>query len=133
MKSAAHLQISSETLGDVSLHLRIQDGAAHIRVEGASRSSVEARAPELARALAAEGIGVTRIEVAPRSTAESSLGSQNPDAGGGALPQNRSGGDGSSQEENPAPSRTDPGPSRSAPRTTTNAARNHGGTHDVTA
>ncbi|ABC81163.1 flagellar hook-length control protein FliK [Anaeromyxobacter dehalogenans] len=66
LPAAAHLRVRSDALGDLALHLRIADGAAHVRVETAAAAALEARAPELARALAAEGLGLARLEVEPR-------------------------------------------------------------------
>ncbi|HET6412250.1 MAG TPA: hypothetical protein VFG53_09335 [Anaeromyxobacter sp.] len=85
LPAVAHLRVSSQTLGDLAVHLRMQEGAAHVRVEGAAKSEVESRAPELARALAAEGIGLARIEGEPAPHAASSTGQNGPpDDGGGA-------------------------------------------------
>ncbi len=136
MTAAAHLRISSDTLGDVALHLRIQDGAAHIRMEGPSRSAIEARAPELARALAAEGIGLARIEIQPRTTGDSTTGNRNPDPGAGQQ-QDRAGADPRSpqqQRQPDEPQAEERASQRPAARTaTTTRARNHAGAHDVTA
>jgi flagellar hook-length control protein FliK len=63
---AAHLRITSDTLGDVALHLRIRDGQATVRLEADAPGALERRAPELARALAAEGLALARFEVERR-------------------------------------------------------------------
>jgi hypothetical protein len=128
LPAAAHLHLSSETLGEVALHLRIQDGAAHVRVEGGARAAVESRAPELARALAAEGLGLARIEHEPRNP-------QQP-GGGGAGDLSRDGSGGS--RDTPArhggdQPRDGAAPPRAEARTARAAARKHGGAHDVTA
>jgi flagellar hook-length control protein FliK len=132
MPSVAHLHVSSDTLGDVALHLRIQDGAAHVRVEGGSRAALEARAPELARALAAEGLGLARLEHEPR-------GSNHPQQGGQGAAQGDPGGDRRGSAEGHSSSdgreRGEPPPPPRAPArpTTTRTPRAHGGAHDVTA
>jgi len=120
----AHLHLTTDTLGDVSLHLRLKDGAAHVRVEADARAAVEARAPELARALAAEGIGLARLEVEPRThpgaTASGGDGGGRTSTGSGGQPgQHRAAEDATpGQQASQAPAR----------RSST-----HRGTHDVTA
>jgi hypothetical protein len=59
---AAHLKVTSDTLGEVALHLRVRDGVAHVRVEAETAQALDARAPELARALAAEGLKLGSFE-----------------------------------------------------------------------
>jgi flagellar hook-length control protein FliK len=67
LAAAAHLRLSTDTLGDIALHLRLRDGAAHVRLEADAHGALQARAPELSRALAAEGIAVGRLDVEPRA------------------------------------------------------------------
>lgn len=136
LPSVAHLHLSSETLGEVALHLRILDGAAHVRVEGGPRGAVEPRAPELARALAAEGLHLARLEHEPNGSHSSggggaaSSGGDLPREGGSRDASGHTGGDahhGDRQSGDGATAR--PASSRTGPR----GSRKHGGAHDVTA
>jgi hypothetical protein len=45
----------------------VRDGVAHLRVEGEAARAVEARAAELGRALAGEGLRLGELEVRPPS------------------------------------------------------------------
>jgi hypothetical protein len=63
LANAAHLRLESSTLGDLALHLRVRDGVAHVRLEGEQAPQLAQRAPELQRALAAEGLQLGRLEV----------------------------------------------------------------------
>jgi flagellar hook-length control protein FliK len=116
LPAAAHLRVSSDVLGEVTLHLRVRDGAAHVRVEAspAFASPVQARAPELARALAAEGIALAKLEVEPRAPAPVPAAPQEggirPDAGGGGQhPRDeRQAHDDLPASRHPAPHRTRP-------------------------
>ncbi|HET6439940.1 MAG TPA: flagellar hook-length control protein FliK [Anaeromyxobacter sp.] len=135
MPAAAHLRLSSDTLGEVALHLRLQDGAAHIRIEGTDKSAVEARAPELVRALAAEGIGLARIEVQTspaRPDSDGSPGGMQPD-----LQRQSNPGEGGGQDPSPWDGGEARSPSASAPTLSPNTAprpaRAHPGAVDVTA
>jgi len=65
LPGAAHLRLSGDGMGEVSLHLRLRDGIAHVRVEADSAGLLRDRAPELSRALAAEGLTLGRLEVDP--------------------------------------------------------------------
>jgi hypothetical protein len=69
LPAAAHLRVSSDTFGELTLHLRVRDGAAHVRLEASAAAAAEARAPDLARALAAEGLALARLDVEPRPPA----------------------------------------------------------------
>jgi flagellar hook-length control protein FliK len=123
LPAAAHLRVSSEALGEITLHLRIHDGAAHVRIEADAGAAVEARAPELARALAAEGIGLARLEVEPRSTPAAPSAPQS-----GA--QGRAGGEAGGRGQDGRP---DPEASRAAPAPNPPRTRARRSEHDVTA
>jgi hypothetical protein len=56
---AAHLKVDAGALGSIELHLRLRDGALHLRVDGEAGRVVEARAGELSRTLAGEGLRLT--------------------------------------------------------------------------
>jgi hypothetical protein len=122
LPAAAHLRLSSDALGDVTLHLRMRDGAAHVRVEASATAAVDARAPELARALAAEGIALAKLEVEPRPPAAA----PQPD-GGPRADADRGGGHGR-RERNPDDGT--PVPTPTPPR---RAQRPRRAGHDVTA
>ena len=66
LRSAAHLRIETAAMGDLSLHLRVRDGSLHLRVEGEAAHLVEARAGELSRALASEGLKLAPVELPSR-------------------------------------------------------------------
>jgi hypothetical protein len=68
---AAHLTVDAGALGSIELHLRLRDGALHLRVEGEAGRAVEARAGELSRTLAGEGL---RLAIEPPSREGSALG-----------------------------------------------------------
>jgi hypothetical protein len=65
LRQAAHLRVDAGGLGALELHLRVRDGALHLRVEGDGARAVEARAGELSRALAGEGLKLGGIEAPP--------------------------------------------------------------------
>jgi hypothetical protein len=124
LTSGAHLRFTTDALGEVALHLRIQDGAAHVRVESNAHAAVEARAPELARALAAEGIGLAHLEVDPRPQPSAPV----PGSDGG---DRTASGDGGQPRGHGTPE--DTGPGQPAPRAPPRRTSTHRGTHDVTA
>ncbi|OFX26337.1 MAG: hypothetical protein A2V77_19605 [Anaeromyxobacter sp. RBG_16_69_14] len=68
---AAHLTVDAGALGSIELHLRLRDGALHLRVEGEAGRAVEARAGELSRTLAGEGL---RLAIEAPSREGSALG-----------------------------------------------------------
>ncbi len=72
LRHAAHLTVDAGALGSVELHLRLRDGALHLRVEGEAGRAVEARASELSRTLAGEGL---RLAIETPSREGSALGS----------------------------------------------------------
>jgi len=79
LRSAAHLTLDPGTAGSLELHLRVRDGALHLRVEGEGARAVEARAGELSSALAGEGLKLAPIELGgadagPRSGGEGGRG-----------------------------------------------------------
>ncbi|MFO0580801.1 MAG: flagellar hook-length control protein FliK [Anaeromyxobacter sp.] len=124
---AAHVRLESETLGDVALHLRLRDGAATVRVEADDPSALERRAPELARALAAEGLTLTRVDFdrrdAPVQPSAPDQGGR--DAGADAGGRQR-GQDATARDDAPPPA------PRQAPRPTPSRPARRPG-HDVTA
>jgi flagellar hook-length control protein FliK len=63
LRSSAHLKLEAGALGSVDLHLRIRDGAVHLRVAGEAAHIVETRSAELNRALASEGLKLGSVEV----------------------------------------------------------------------
>jgi hypothetical protein len=65
LRSAAHLKVDTGTLGALELHLRVRDGALHLRVTGEAAPLVEARSGELSRALAGEGLRLAPVELPP--------------------------------------------------------------------
>jgi hypothetical protein len=62
LRSAAHLRLDAGALGALELHLRVRDGAVHLRVGGEAAPAVEARQGELSRALAGEGLRLAAVE-----------------------------------------------------------------------
>jgi hypothetical protein len=79
LRNAAHLRVETGELGALSLHLRVLEGALHLRVDGEAAAVVEARAGELSRALAGEGLRLAPIETPSREGA----GVQSGTSGGG--------------------------------------------------
>jgi len=63
LRSAAHLTLDPGTAGSLELHLRVRDGALHLRVEGEGARAVEAHSGELSRALAGEGLKLAPVEL----------------------------------------------------------------------
>jgi hypothetical protein len=61
--NAATMSIQTPDLGDLSLYLRVRQGAAELRVDGAAGPQIERHAEGLRAALAAEGIALHRLEV----------------------------------------------------------------------
>ncbi|HEX7624638.1 MAG TPA: flagellar hook-length control protein FliK, partial [Anaeromyxobacteraceae bacterium] len=79
LRSAAHLTLDAGTAGSLELHLRVRDGALHLRVEGEGARALEAHSGELSRALAGEGLKLAPIELGgadagPRSSGEGGRG-----------------------------------------------------------
>jgi hypothetical protein len=75
LRSAAHLRIDAGALGALDLHLRIRDGALHLRVGGDAAPAIEARSGELSRALAGDGLRLAPIDVRPGDGAATSYAS----------------------------------------------------------
>ncbi len=63
LRSAAHLKLDAGSAGTLELHLRVRDGALHLRVEGEGARALEARSGELSQALAGEGLKLAPIEL----------------------------------------------------------------------
>jgi hypothetical protein len=132
----AHVRVATDTLGDVALHLRIRDGAATVRLEADATAPLEGRSPELARALAAEGITLARLDVdrrdvataaAPREpTGSGQAGSQGQP--GAHLSGGSGGGAGTRGDETPPPAAPNAAPPPARP-----PRRARPGAHDVTA
>lgn len=62
LRNAAHLRVETPGLGALELHLRVRDGVAHVRLDGEAARAVEARAAELSRALASEGLKLGQLD-----------------------------------------------------------------------
>ncbi len=62
LASAAHLKLDAGNLGVLELHLRMRDGAVHLRMEGDGARALQAQAGELSRALANEGLRLGSVE-----------------------------------------------------------------------
>ena len=103
LRNAAHLRVEAPGLGELELHLRVRDGVAHVRIDGEAAHAVEARAAELSRALASEGLKLGQLDAKPAPAASSSA-----DAGSG---QQR-GGSGREHHEPPHVPGPPPGPRR---------------------
>jgi hypothetical protein len=56
MGTAAHLTLDAGPAGQLSLHLRVQDGVADVRIDGAAGKILDIRPEQLRTALAGEGI-----------------------------------------------------------------------------
>ncbi|MFL5273600.1 MAG: hypothetical protein ACJ79E_16195 [Anaeromyxobacteraceae bacterium] len=69
LRHSAHLRVDAGGLGALELHLRVRDGALHLRVDGEGARTVEARAGELSRALAGEGLRLASVEAPPQDGA----------------------------------------------------------------
>ncbi len=72
LQHAAHLKVDAGALGSIELHLRLREGALHLRVDGEAGRVVEARAGELSRTLAGEGL---RLAIETPSRDGTALGS----------------------------------------------------------
>lgn len=68
--NVAAIQVQTPDAGDLSLYLRVRQGAAELRVDGAAAPVLERRVDELKRVLAAEGISLRHVEVTPPSEAQ---------------------------------------------------------------
>jgi hypothetical protein len=89
LRNAAHLKIEAGAMGALELHLRVREGALHLRVEGDAAGTVEARAGELSRALAGDGLKLAPIETAPRHAASQEAGTQQGAGGGRSFDERR--------------------------------------------
>lgn len=123
LRHAAHLRVESPGLGDVALHLRVRDGVAHVRFDGENAAGLREHAPELARALAREGLSLGRIDppAPPSRAADAAAGGAGHPAGGWT--GRDLGGQGSGHREQPreeadAPA---PGPRRTERRAASKA------------
>jgi hypothetical protein len=54
----AQISLSAGTAGDLSLYLRVRDGAAEVRVDGSAAALLDGRIPELRAALEHEGLAL---------------------------------------------------------------------------
>jgi hypothetical protein len=70
--NSAHLRLQTASGQDVSLHIRVRDGIADIRVDGSTGTNgalpIELRASEVRTALAGEGISLGTFEARPTLT-----------------------------------------------------------------
>lgn len=67
---AAAINVQTADGSDLSMYLRVRQGAAELRVEGAAAPALERRVDELRMVLAAEGISLKHIEVTPPAEAQ---------------------------------------------------------------
>ncbi len=104
LRNAAHLRVELGALGAVSLHMRVHEGALHLRVDGEAAGAVEARAGELSRALAGDGLRLAPIEFPSRE---------------GAGVQTGTGGDGGRQGEERREAWNEAADTRGAPQSRT--------------
>lgn len=63
MPQAAHINIETGGAGDLSLHLRVKDGVADVRLEGAATPLLVPRTDELRVVLATQGIALGSFDV----------------------------------------------------------------------
>lgn len=68
--NVAAIQVQTPDAGDLSLYLRVRQGAAELRVEGGAAPQLERRVDELRMVLAAEGISLKHVEVTPPAEAQ---------------------------------------------------------------
>ncbi len=87
LRHAAHLKIETGPMGTIELHLRVREGALHLRVEGEAARLVESRAGELSRVLAGEGLKLAPIET--RSPDAGAAGGGDHGQGGRAFEERR--------------------------------------------
>ncbi|HVR61068.1 MAG TPA: hypothetical protein VMU50_04170 [Polyangia bacterium] len=62
MTDGAHVSLDAGAAGEITLHLRVKDGVADVRVEGAAVPALEIRQQELRVALASEGLSLGGFE-----------------------------------------------------------------------
>jgi hypothetical protein len=125
LPQTAHVRFTSGALGDIALHLRLRDGRATVRLEADNPGDLRGRAPELARALAAEGLSLARLDVERREALPAALPH---DPAGDPAARHSGGGRGGGAEEGA------PGdPHAPPPRPPTPAPRPRRTGHDVTA
>jgi flagellar hook-length control protein FliK len=74
LRHAAHLKLDAGPLGSIELHLRVREGALHLRLDGEAAHALEARAGELSRSLAGEGLRLAPIEVSRQDGSTSTDG-----------------------------------------------------------
>jgi hypothetical protein len=99
LQHAAHLKIEAGAMGALELHMRVREGALHLRVEGDAAHTVEARAGELSRALAGEGLKLAPIESAPRHAMSHGAGTQQGAGGGRSFEERREAWDQAAESE----------------------------------
>jgi hypothetical protein len=63
----ARVTLDAGSAGELALHVRVRDGVADLRVDGAAAQSLDIRANEIRTALAGEGISLGRFETAGSS------------------------------------------------------------------
>ena len=68
----AHLRLETGRAGDLTMHLRINDGVADIEVGGAAAEKLGMRSHELRRALAGEGLTLGQFHTRPAEVPPSS-------------------------------------------------------------
>lgn len=70
--NSAAITLQTADFGDLSLYLRVRQGAAELRVEGAAAPQLERHADELRMLLQREGITLNHLEVTPPAEAQQS-------------------------------------------------------------
>lgn len=65
---SAHLTLETPGAGELSLHLRVRDGVADVRVDGAAARSLDIRPDDLRTALAGEGLSLGSFDAGPATT-----------------------------------------------------------------
>jgi len=118
LQSAAHLKVDTGTMGAIELHLRIRDGAVHLRVDGDVASTMQSRSGDLSRSLAGEGLKLAPIEVGSHD-AGAALGGE----GGRGFEERRDAWSEAADARQGGASSTAPGPSG---QSESNAASGHG-------
>jgi hypothetical protein len=123
LRNAAHLRVESPELGQIALHLRVRGGVAEVRFDGDRASALRERVPELARALASEGLALGKIDPpAPSSGSTASSGDPGAHAPSGWEPGSQ--GDGRKERDPDQPEPPAP-PAQPTQRSGTARAPNH--------
>ena len=104
LPQAAHVRMNLDGAGDLSLHLRMREGVAHVTVSGSAAALVDSHSSDLRTSLAGQGVTLGRVEVV--ASASDSRGS---DVGQQGQPQDRSKSDGREPAEREESGKPAPG------------------------